>query len=152
MPVPPWHAAAISPELPQKTSPGPGAALPARLLQLAFLTDNAQRTCLRLVAAAHCQHMAHLHTHGSPEDAFLLVWPRATQPGPAARLLVDQTGGFHSKKRSHLAPACSITNCTSHEMRCRKPPAGLFFGFYQQTDATNILYTNLLNNLHQAAQ
>ena len=62
--------------------------------------------------------MAQLHMHGSPEDARLLVWSRATQPGPAACLLVDQTGGFHSKKRLHLAPACSITNCTSHEMRC----------------------------------
>ena len=80
--------------------------------------SRVQRACLRLVAAAHCQRMAQLHMHGSPEDARLLVWSRATQPGPAACLLVDQTGGFHSKKRLHLAPACSITNCTSHEMRC----------------------------------
>lgn len=43
--------------------------------------------------------MAHLHIHGSPKDAFLLVWLHATQPGPAARLLIDQTGSFHSKKR-----------------------------------------------------
>ena len=80
--------------------------------------------------------MAHLHIHGSPKDAFLLVWPHATQPGPAARLLVDQTGGFHSKKRSHLAPACSITDCTSHEMRCRKLGGG--------SDATSCVATLIL--------
>ena len=61
--------------------------------------------------------MAHLHIHGSPEDAFLLERPHATQPGPAARLLFDQTGGFHSKERLHLAPTCSITNYTSHEVK-----------------------------------
>ena len=61
--------------------------------------SRVQRASLRLVAAAHCQCMAQLHIHGSPEDAFLLVWLHATQPGPAARLLIDQTGSFHSKKR-----------------------------------------------------
>ena len=64
---PPWYAAVIFPELSQKTSLGSCAALPMRLLQLAFLTGR--RGCNGPACAWSPSRRCALPAHGPPSHS-----------------------------------------------------------------------------------